>query len=71
MILMLRNQPIYKYMEIFYEALLSVVKELYNATLNLAFIYLKNIDSCAKSCLASIYTLFSLQCHIDITNQSN
>lgn len=51
---MLRNQPIYKYMEIFYEALLSVVKELYNATLNLAFIYLKNIDSCAKSCLASI-----------------
>lgn len=51
---MLRNQPIYKYMEILYEALLSVVKELYNATLNLAFIYLKNIDSCAKSCLASI-----------------
>lgn len=51
---MLRNQPIYKYMEIFYEALLSVIKELYNATLNLAFIYLKNIDSCAKSCLASI-----------------
>lgn len=30
---------IYIYMEILYEALLSVVKELYNATLNLAFIY--------------------------------
>lgn len=34
-----KSAYVYIYMEILYEALLSVVKELYNATLNLAFIY--------------------------------
>lgn len=54
-------------MDILNEALLSVVKELNNATFDLAFTSNTNIDPCAKSCLTSIsYPVLFTICHIDV-----
>lgn len=67
-----KSAYVYIYMEILYEALLSVCKRIVQCHLKPCIHLLKNIDSCAKSALASIsYPVLFTMSYWYITNQSN